>query len=72
MLGKWSFGDYFKKEAIEWAWELMTEEWGLPKEKMWATGFFWRKMVLKLMKMLKTSGRPDRYCFRTGSAFRQA
>ena len=39
MLGIWSFGDYFKKEAIEWAWELMTEQWGLPKEKMWATVF---------------------------------
>ena len=39
MLGNWSFGDYFKKEAIEWAWELMTEHWELPKEKMWATVF---------------------------------
>ncbi len=39
MLGNWSFGDYFKKEAIEWAWELMTEKWKLPKEKMWATVF---------------------------------
>ena len=39
MLGNWSFGDYFKKEAIEWAWELMTEQWRLPKEKMWATVF---------------------------------
>ena len=39
MLGNWSFGDYFKKEAIEWAWELMTGVWGLPKDKLWATVF---------------------------------
>lgn len=50
MLGNWSFGDYYKSEAIEWAWELLTEVWKLPKERLWATVYrtddeafnFWR------------------------------
>lgn len=61
MLGNWSFGDYFKAEAIEWAWELLTEVYKLPKDRLYVSVFegdkgdnlamdseafdFWKKIV---------------------------
>jgi alanyl-tRNA synthetase len=51
MLGNWSFGDYYKSEAIQWAWELLTGVWGIEKKRLFATVFetddeaeeYWKK-----------------------------
>ncbi len=61
MLGNFSFGDYFKKEAIEWAWELIVNEWRLPKEKIWITIYLedeeafeiWRKIGIPEYKIVR-------------------
>ncbi len=46
MLGNWSFGDYYKAEAIAWAWTLLTEVYGLPKDRLWTTCFEDEKGVI--------------------------
>jgi alanyl-tRNA synthetase len=46
MLGNWSFGDYYKKEAITWAWDLLTKVWEIPAENLWATCFKDEKNVI--------------------------
>ena len=57
MLGNFSFGDYFKDRAIELAWNLVTKEFGLPKEKLWATVYIDDDEALNLWK--KISGLPE-------------
>ncbi len=76
MLGNWSFGDYYKKEAIEWAWTLLTEVWGLPKDKLWVTVFkdekseipddteaydFWKKCTDVDPDQIRYFGRKDNF-----------
>ncbi|MHC1737475.1 MAG: alanine--tRNA ligase-related protein [Ignavibacteriaceae bacterium] len=50
MLGNWSFGDYYKAEAIEWASDLLSNIWKLPKERLWATVYRPYKEALELWK----------------------
>ncbi|MCI0697712.1 alanine--tRNA ligase [candidate division KSB1 bacterium] len=56
MLGNWSFGDYYKAEAIEWAWELLTKVWGLSKDRIYATVYRTDEEAEKLWK--KIAGLP--------------
>ncbi len=61
MLGNFSFGDYFKKEAIEMGWDLLIHQWGLPKEKMWITIYLeddeafdlWRKIGIPADRIVR-------------------
>ena len=69
MLGNWSFGDYYKAEAIEWAWKLLTQEWGLPKDKLWATVYhddeeseqLWFKLSTLPVERVRRFGEKDNF-----------
>jgi len=69
MLGNWSFGDYYKSEAIAWAWELLTREWGLDASRLYATVFesddeaeaIWRKMPGMDPRRILRFGKKDNF-----------
>jgi alanyl-tRNA synthetase len=64
MLGNFSFGDYFKEEAIEMGWELLTEGYGLPAERLWASVYHEDDEAFELWK--KVVGLPDHRILRLG------
>jgi alanyl-tRNA synthetase len=59
MLGNWSFGDYFKKEAIDWALELLCSEFGFKKEKLWVTVFKGEKDIPKDKEAIESWKKAD-------------
>tara|TARA_B110000438_G_scaffold28507_2_gene27554 strand:- start:6666 stop:9239 length:2574 start_codon:yes stop_codon:yes gene_type:complete len=69
MLGNWSFGDYYKKEAIQWSWELFTEEWKLDKGRLWVTVYeeddeaydLWKNSTDILPERIIRSGKKDNF-----------
>ena len=69
MLGNWSFGDYYKADAIKWAWELFTEVWNLDKNRLWVTVFeedeesylLWPKITNIDPNRVLKSGRKDNF-----------
>ena len=69
MLGNWSFGDYYKAEAIAWAWELLTKVWGLQKSRLYATVFeaddeafgFWQRETDITLGHILRFGKKDNF-----------
>ncbi|KAK3604999.1 hypothetical protein CHS0354_000664 [Potamilus streckersoni] len=69
MLGNWSFNDYYKSEAIVWAWELLTEVWRLPKERLYATVYeedeeaegLWKELTDINPSHIKRFGKKDNF-----------
>jgi alanyl-tRNA synthetase len=64
MLGNFSFGDYFKRDAIRFAWELLTEEFGMPRERLWVTVHYTDDEAIALWREI--SGLPEERIFRLG------
>ncbi|HSQ42982.1 MAG TPA: alanine--tRNA ligase [Fibrobacteraceae bacterium] len=65
MLGNWSFGDYYKEEALAWSWELLTEVWKMPKERLFVTVYEEDEEAWQIWK--KVSGLPDDRIMRFGA-----